>query len=91
VNRALSQIDGSTQQNASSVEELASASDSMSVESRDMAMLVERFRTSHDTDREVGRKKLGVKVAGEKVKRPDTKTKEPSSALPPEDSGFEEF
>lgn len=91
VNRALSQIDGSTQQNASSVEELASASDSMSVESRDMAMLVERFRTSHDTDREVGRKKLGVKVGGEKVKRPDTKTKEPASALPPGDSGFEEF
>jgi len=46
VNRALSQIDNTTQQNASTVEQLAGASDNLSMESRVLASTVERFRVS---------------------------------------------
>jgi methyl-accepting chemotaxis protein len=82
VNRAIAQIDGTTQQNASTVEELASASDSMSTESRELADVVGRFKVSglDETVREKKRKgPLAVKAARKKVHGSDR------------DEEFEEF
>jgi hypothetical protein len=47
LNRAVSQIDSTTQQNASTVEELASTSDNLSNEAKYLAETVERFKVSN--------------------------------------------
>ncbi len=49
VNRALAQIDGTTQQNASIVEELAMTSDALRSEAGQLADPVEQFRVSDAT------------------------------------------
>ncbi|HDP24299.1 MAG TPA: methyl-accepting chemotaxis protein [Deltaproteobacteria bacterium] len=46
VNRAISQIDITTQENASTVEELASTSDNLRMEARELTAIVERFKVS---------------------------------------------
>ncbi len=48
VTRAISQIDNSTQQNASTTEELASTSDNLKVEAGSLTDLIERFKVSQD-------------------------------------------
>ncbi len=44
LNRAIVQIDSTTRQNASTVEELAGTSDHLSIEAGDLAHYVERFK-----------------------------------------------
>jgi hypothetical protein len=46
LNRAVSQIDSTTQQNSATVEELASTSDNLSNEAKDLANIVGRFKVS---------------------------------------------
>ncbi|HQP30153.1 MAG TPA: methyl-accepting chemotaxis protein, partial [Deltaproteobacteria bacterium] len=49
VNRAVSQIDTSTQNNASTIEELASTADALNIEARELGSLVEQFKVRDDS------------------------------------------
>jgi methyl-accepting chemotaxis protein len=51
LNRAIAQIDNTTQQNAATVEELASTSDSLSNEAMTLAASVSRFTVSNEKQR----------------------------------------
>lgn len=48
LNRAIAQIDTTTQQNASTVEELANTSDNLSNEAKELTMTVARFKVSQE-------------------------------------------
>jgi methyl-accepting chemotaxis protein len=73
LNRAVSQIDTTTQQNAATVEELASTSDNLSNEANDLANTVARFKVSKDEQtskvkRSVLKKQQPVKAKAERIK-----------------------
>lgn len=95
VNRALAQIDGTTQQNASIVEELATTSDVLRSEAGQLADLVEQFRVSDASGTEFS----GQKLPG-KGKSPRPGRAGPSGRVSSDmrqyrgadvDGGFEEF
>jgi methyl-accepting chemotaxis protein len=48
VSKAISQIDGSTQNNASTIEELTSTLDNLNTVATVLAGDVQKFRTAHD-------------------------------------------
>lgn len=92
MNRAFAQIDNTTQQNASTVHQLASASDSMNWEAQDLASVVVRFKVSgmeegkvHVSEKDKGK----VKKAA--VKGKSLKDLNPVSELCLLEQGFEEF
>ena len=83
-NRAVSQIDSTTQQNSATVEELASTSDSLSNEAKDLANAVGRFKVSG----------IDVSFQGENVKAasPEANRKTGRATAPlSSGDGFEEF
>ena len=66
VNKALSEMDGMTQQNASLVEEAAAAAESMSTQAQDLTELVGYFKLQHSDDDEASEAEVLRKMAEDK-------------------------
>jgi len=96
VNRALTRIDSTTQQNATNVEVLASTSDNLSIEARELAFIVEHFKVSAEA---AGRSTISAKPgkAGAERTAPSAGRSNAAKRKPgPEDNekdlyGFAEF
>jgi len=96
VNRALAQIDNTTQQNAATVEELAGTSDNLSAEARGLADMVRQFTVFDDSRKPAAGKKQAVPERQvRKVKARISKSKVPEAGPATIDSDiardFEEF
>lgn len=91
VNRALAQIDATTQQNATTVEELSGTSNNLSTESHELAVMVEKFTVSRGgAGIEGGRETSSIHSSKSGTTRqPRHVEGSPSMDVP--DNGFEEF
>jgi len=93
VNRALGQIDSTTQHNASTVEELATTADSLSSESRELAVMVGQYKVSIEggPGSDTGKKKTAALSMKKTEMQKQPPVKQATAAGDSLEEGFEEF